>query len=147
MTTTPLTRIIGENTGRINAWCAAADSQPPARYACCEHCEGRQDTITDNHEIPCPHGCTPAPIRPSSRRAHPGLIEEAEAITHAHDATTADITAYGAAVLGRVLGHAIIGDTGTEWHQYTRLLWPAIADGTPGQFTLTITAALAVCDA
>jgi hypothetical protein len=54
-------------------------------------------------------------------------------------------TASGADVLGRVLGHAITADTGTEWHQYTRLLWPAIADA-PHRFTRVINAALDVCD-
>jgi hypothetical protein len=122
---------------KLTAW-------TPARYACCPHCEGRQDNVTDNHDIPCPHGCDAVPV---TARTHRNLLDTAEAIEADPAAGPRDVDRYGSAVLGRVLGHAITADTGTEWHQYTRLLWPAIAEGTPGQFTLTINAALAVCDA
>jgi len=76
-------------------------------------------------------------------RTCPNLLEEIETT---RGAGPRDAVLYGADVLGRVLGHAITADTGTEWHQYTRLLWPALADRTPHQFTRVINAALDVCD-
>lgn len=65
----------------------------------------------------------------ATTRTNPDLLADAEAHASATGNDPGHITRYGAAILGRALGHAIRddGDGPGAWRDYGRLLWPAVA--------------------